>query len=102
MTQSLSDVAAALRAASATVAGARGSLMQAALGLDVFGGGAVGQPGRVGVRLHQLWAAALEARMAEAADMAERLDDAAHAVVLTSQRYAEAEQATQQGWAEGV
>ena len=100
MTQSLSEVAAALRTAGATVARVRIALPQAALAGDAFGADADGALGAVGARLHGLWQIAVDARLAEASELAERLDEAAQTVAATALRYADAEHHARQGWME--
>ena len=53
-----------------------------------FGADDVGRPGRMGRRLHEAWAAVLQARADEAAGLAVRLTDLAHSVRGTSRDYA--------------
>ena len=100
MTQSLSEVAAALRTAGAMVARVRTALPEAALARDAFGADAGGGLGAVGGRLHALWQAAVDARVAEASELAGELEDAAQTVAVTAARYSDIEQRTRQGWME--
>jgi uncharacterized protein YukE len=58
-------------------------------GAGAFGADDTGRPGRVGRRLHESWAEVLRARAGEAAGLAERLSDLAHAVRAGSRDYAE-------------
>jgi hypothetical protein len=101
MTQSLSEVAAALRTAGAIVARVRTALPQAVLARDTFGADADGALGAVGARLHELWQVALDARVGEASGMAEQLYGTAQTVAATALRYADAEHLARQGWTEG-
>jgi hypothetical protein len=100
MTQSLAEVAAMLRTAGATVARVRTALPQAALAGDAFSADAPGALGAAGARLHELWRVAVDARVAEACEMAERLDEAAGMVAGTALRYEDAEHQARQGWTE--
>ena len=100
MAQSLPEVAATLRTAGAIVARVRTALPQVALAGDAFGADAPGSLGAAGARLHELWQIAVDARVAEAGDMAEILDQAAQTVAQTALRYAEAERQAGQGWTE--
>jgi hypothetical protein len=101
MTQSLTAVAASLRAAADTVASARTAITRAPLGPDVFGAHATGRLGAVGAQLTHLWESALDDRVAEAADMVDRLNEAAYAIGVSAQRYGDVEHSTHQGWGEG-
>jgi hypothetical protein len=101
MTQSLTEVAASLRAAADTVARVRTGFARAPLGPDVFGAHATGRLGTVGAQLSQVFQSALDDRVAEATDMIDRLNEAAYAIGVSAQRYADVEHSTHQGWGEG-
>jgi hypothetical protein len=100
MTQSLPEVAATLRTAGAVVARVRTALPQATLAGDAFGADAPGTLGAVGADLHELWRSAVDARVAEATEFAEKVAVAAQTVARTSARYADAEHEARQGWTE--
>ena len=102
MTQSLTEVAASLRAAADTVARVRTGLVRAPLGPDAFGAHATGRLGAVGAQLNQVFRSALDDRVAEAADMIDRLNEAAYAIGVSGQRYADVEHSTHHGWGEGL
>ena len=53
-----------------------------------FGADDTGRPGRIGRRLHESWAAVLQARAGEAAGLAERVSGLAQAVRAGSRDYA--------------
>lgn len=72
-----------------TVERAIGGLMTAA---GTFAADEAGVPGRIGLELHRLWAAALTARAREAAETAARLTDMAESVRTTDRRYAETDE----------
>jgi ABC-type transporter Mla subunit MlaD len=101
MTQALADAAANLRAAADTVARVRTAIPRAALGPDAFGADATGRLGTLGAQLSQVWESALDDRVAEASAMVDRLNEVAHAIGLSAQRYADVEHATRHAWGEG-
>ena len=59
---------------------------------SAFGADDTGVPGRLGRELHGRWAAVLEARGREAADLASRLAEAAGAVRAAQRAYAETDE----------
>jgi hypothetical protein len=93
MTQSLADLAAALRAASVTVELVRRNLPRLERQGRDFGAGAPGRLGTTGEKLHRLWSEAIDARVAEASAMIDRLDETANAIVRAAAYYAEADAA---------
>ncbi|WP_433373410.1 hypothetical protein ACQPZX_01835 [Actinoplanes sp. CA-142083] len=60
---------------------------------SAFGADDAGMPGRLGHELHRRWAAVLEARGREAADLAGQLAEAAGAVRAAHRAYAETDEA---------
>jgi Excreted virulence factor EspC, type VII ESX diderm len=101
MTQSLADVAAALRAASGSVAEVRVRIAGVDPGPAAFAMGATGQLGSLAARLHRLWSSALDARTVEAADLVGRLDSAADDVDRAARRYLASDDDARGLWTEG-
>jgi hypothetical protein len=65
---------------------------------SAFGAHDAGVPGRLGRDLHARWAAVLEARGREAADLAGRLAEAAGAVRAAARDYAATDEAVRRRW----
>ncbi len=61
-------------------------------GAGVFGADDAGRPGRLGQRLHESWAAVLQARADEAAGLSRRLSELAQSVRSGSRDYAETDE----------
>ncbi|AEV81395.1 hypothetical protein ACWT_0383 [Actinoplanes sp. SE50] len=61
-------------------------------GPGAFGADDVGRPGRLGHRLHERWAAVLQARADEAAGLSGRLTDLAQSVRSTSRDYSQTDE----------
>jgi hypothetical protein len=93
MTQSLADLAASLRAASAAIDLARRDAPRLERHGTAFGAGTTGRLGTMGERLHRLWCEAIDARVAEASAMVKRLDETADRVLRAAAQYSETDAA---------
>lgn len=99
MTRTLTELATALRAASAEVAEIRSRIPAADPGAGAF---AVGAPGRLGTLADQLqgvWSGALQARLAEADRLVVALDANAFVVDQAAAGYRAVEDQNERRWA---
>ncbi|HEX5202048.1 hypothetical protein ACFQS1_10000 [Paractinoplanes rhizophilus] len=92
----MSHLADRLDRAADTLATVDRRLPALAIAPSAFGADDAGMPGRLGRELHRRWAAVLEARGREAADLAGRLAEAAGAVRAARRAYAETDEAVRQ------
>ena len=89
----MDEVAARLDDAADALSDAERSVPRAAVSADVFGAAGAGRPGRLGRVLHAHWAAVLDARAREAAEVAHRLATTASEVRTTARWYADTDDA---------
>ncbi|GIF05315.1 type VII secretion target [Actinoplanes siamensis] len=69
---------------------------------EAFGADDTGRPGRLGRRLHETWAAVLQARVDEAAELATRLSDLAESVRSNARDYAATDDAVRHRFLRGL